>query len=409
VQLSRRAKVAFAARCVERVLPAIECQTAIQDHAAIVNSITASITFARGTSLGLATDSAIDHYTGIADKLRYGTGFRGLDLSVVEAADYARRAAAYADSSYSACSDVTEMAVSTAVAAGWAADTALSAVFSPEMPLLDLRSRAGRFLRDSEQSDLDWLKSPNNAGSISAQFLDRPLWSLSDHHEPCEADMPTIQIAHQLVHPMLLHCLAVIDNIFISYHHKDERYKLELETILDKLHWSSPVHHSHQARNVSVSAGCISDELPDSHIMRIIEERHITDSTLLIVLVGEETYCRKYVDWEIAAGLKAECAMQGLLLPTFIARYERSMNTKLIPARLLDLTLSGYAPLHTWDSWLNNRWHLLDDADSDGDMTPRHIEYSPIERAINDVVERFQSRIPTVTRPIYRRNRRPVS
>ena len=83
--------------------------------------------------------------------------------------------------------------------------------------------------------------------------------------------------------------------VFISYHHSsDQTYKDSLvkfgedySIFIDK----------------SVDTGDISDNLSDEQIRRSIRDSYLRDSTVTIVLVGQETKRRKHVDWEIYSSM----------------------------------------------------------------------------------------------------------
>ena len=82
--------------------------------------------------------------------------------------------------------------------------------------------------------------------------------------------------------------------VFISYHHNDQAHKDSLvkfgrdhDIFVDK----------------SVDTGHISDELADENIREKIRDEYLKDSTVTILLVGEETKRRKHVDWEIYSSM----------------------------------------------------------------------------------------------------------
>ena len=82
--------------------------------------------------------------------------------------------------------------------------------------------------------------------------------------------------------------------VFISYHHNDQAHKDSLvkfgrdhDIFVDK----------------SVDTGDISDELADENIREKIRDEYLKDSTVTILLVGEETKRRKHVDWEIYSSM----------------------------------------------------------------------------------------------------------
>ena len=83
--------------------------------------------------------------------------------------------------------------------------------------------------------------------------------------------------------------------VFISYHHaNDQIYKERLLQINEKYDIFI---------DQSVDTGDIDDRLPDESIRIKIRDEYLKDSTVTIVLVGVETWCRKYVDWEIYSSM----------------------------------------------------------------------------------------------------------
>jgi hypothetical protein len=87
--------------------------------------------------------------------------------------------------------------------------------------------------------------------------------------------------------------------VFISYHHADEKKVNEfVETFADE-------------RRVFISRGLgigMSDDVVDStdtdYVMRRIRELYLVDSTVTIVMIGQCTWARRYVDWEIQSSLR---------------------------------------------------------------------------------------------------------
>ena len=83
--------------------------------------------------------------------------------------------------------------------------------------------------------------------------------------------------------------------VFISYHHaNDQDYKDYLVSM----------GNQHKIFiDQSVDTGDISDNLTDQAIREKIRDDYLRDSTVTIVLVGEETKRRKHVDWEIYSSM----------------------------------------------------------------------------------------------------------
>ena len=83
--------------------------------------------------------------------------------------------------------------------------------------------------------------------------------------------------------------------VFISfYHHDDQHYKEYIDRNL-----------SSNIINKSVVDGEYDPDNSDLYIKRLIREEKVSDSSVVVVLVGPNTKKRKHVDWEIYAGLSA--------------------------------------------------------------------------------------------------------
>lgn len=128
--------------------------------------------------------------------------------------------------------------------------------------------------------------------------------------------------------------------VFISYHHSKDQSRAdylkriygESNTIIDR----------------SLPAALDSED--NDYILSVIRTRHLKDSTVTIVLIGSETYKRKWVDWEIYSSLRPygdrkRNGILGIFLPT----------STTAPSRLLDNIASGYAVTMKWE---NISWQL---------------------------------------------------
>lgn len=98
--------------------------------------------------------------------------------------------------------------------------------------------------------------------------------------------------------------------VFISfYHYDDQKYKDYIDCNLSK-----------NIINKSVVLGEYSTDNSDEYIKRLIREEKISDSSVVVVLVGPNTKNRKHVDWEIYAGLRkninGNAGLIGIFLPT---------------------------------------------------------------------------------------------
>jgi hypothetical protein len=139
--------------------------------------------------------------------------------------------------------------------------------------------------------------------------------------------------------------------VFISfYHYDDQTYKDDIDN-----------HLSDNIINKSVKSGEYDTDNSDEYIKRLIREDKVSDSSVVVVLVGNNTKKRKHVDWEIYAGLSASIngssGLVGILLPTF-----SGASLEDIPARLADNVKSGYAKLYSWNDAVENFDSIIQEA-----------------------------------------------
>lgn len=137
-------------------------------------------------------------------------------------------------------------------------------------------------------------------------------------------------------------------NVFLSFHHKDETYKINFEN----------THKDHMISK-SVQNGDIDPSNEDGYVKRLIQEDYITDSSVLVALYGAETHKRKHVDWEISAALSAKVGGHSgfavMILPTFPVKpfdqnglFNAEMLRPHVHPRTMDNIESGYAKVYFW-------------------------------------------------------------
>lgn len=127
---------------------------------------------------------------------------------------------------------------------------------------------------------------------------------------------------------------------FISYHHADEA---EVQSFIQTF------DHNHDvliARGIGASmSGDIINSANADYIKAQIRANYLRDTTVTIVLVGRETWGRKFVDWEVAASLRntSTSLASGLLAITLPSAAEYA--GKKLPARVSDNVdgKTGYA------------------------------------------------------------------
>jgi hypothetical protein len=130
--------------------------------------------------------------------------------------------------------------------------------------------------------------------------------------------------------------------VFISYyHHDDEQYRSRFEQLF-----------GHLFINKSVAPGDINSDLGTDYIKHLIQDGYVSDSSVVLVLVGAKTFCRKHVDWEISAGLNKKVGgysgLLGICLPNHSDCGKDKYTPDLVPPRLVDNLKSKFAKLYDW-------------------------------------------------------------
>lgn len=132
---------------------------------------------------------------------------------------------------------------------------------------------------------------------------------------------------------------------FLSYHHKrDQKYKIYFENIFGDL-----------IVNKSVEDGDINSDISAEYIKQLIQKQYLYDTTVLVVLIGEKTKCRKHVDWEISGALNRKvgdhyAGLLGIVLPTH-PDYKKPINQRCksnYPKRFIENYETGYAVMIDW-------------------------------------------------------------
>lgn len=131
--------------------------------------------------------------------------------------------------------------------------------------------------------------------------------------------------------------------VFISFYHEDDqKYKDYIDKYL-----------SGNIINKSVYKGEYSTDNKDDYIKRLIREDKISDSSVVVVLIGPNTRRRKHVDWEIYAGLRdsinGSSGLVGIMLPTLKTAGNGEYYYADMPERFADNARSGYADIYSWE------------------------------------------------------------
>jgi len=118
---------------------------------------------------------------------------------------------------------------------------------------------------------------------------------------------------------------------FISYHHADEE---EVEQFIRTFDHKQDILI---ARGIGASMpGDIINSTNSAYIMSQIRARYLHDTTVTIVLIGRDTWGRKFVDWEIAASLRNTEASSASGLLAITLPSAANYSGKRLPDRLDD-------------------------------------------------------------------------
>lgn len=165
--------------------------------------------------------------------------------------------------------------------------------------------------------------------------------------------------------------------VFVSYYHaEDQNYKEQFERICANVMVSK-----------SVNDGDIDPNLPAERIWQIIRDEYLQDSTVTVVLIGNHTWQRKHVDWEIYSSIRnskvnQRSGMIGILLPTYTRPSPGHYYNHTIPPRLYDNLQTGFVDIYGWSN-----------------------DPSVIERRIHEAFLKRDKEKVDLSRDIFRKNR----
>lgn len=130
---------------------------------------------------------------------------------------------------------------------------------------------------------------------------------------------------------------------FLSFYHKDdEQYRERFEHLFNDL-----------IINKCVEDGDFDSNNSDDYVKKLIQQNHLEDTTILIVLVGPNTKHRMHIDWEISGALNLKVGdrysgLMGILLPSHSDYQKETYYASDLPVRLAENINSGYATLIDW-------------------------------------------------------------
>lgn len=136
-------------------------------------------------------------------------------------------------------------------------------------------------------------------------------------------------------------------NVFVSYHHADQTHKEKFVRMMGNRIIDKSVSTDYER--------IYGSDPPTEPTLQSIREDYIASASVTVVLIGQCTWQRRYVDWEIASSLRdtptnPRCGLLGILLPGHPNYETRNYNPRLIPPRLVDNCGGNdpYARIYKW-------------------------------------------------------------
>jgi hypothetical protein len=156
---------------------------------------------------------------------------------------------------------------------------------------------------------------------------------------------------------------------FISYHQEDQEEVDEFIKTFD------------HDRDVFIARAVGSDETMeelidsdnDDYVMSRIRQDYLSDSTVTLVFIGQNTWTRKFVDWELAASLH-----QGPVVGKpngVLAILSPKLDESILPDRFVDNWEPGYAKFYPYPTnktqltnWIDEAFEAREDEDQCGSI-----------------------------------------
>jgi len=134
--------------------------------------------------------------------------------------------------------------------------------------------------------------------------------------------------------------------VFVSYHHANDEW--------DRDRFEELFSNQHDILvSKSVQIGDINPLLKTDTIRQKIRDEYLRDSTVTVVLIGEDTWKRKHIDWEIGASIRqtqynSRSGLIGIILPSYPRNNISEYTHRTIPPRLHDNIECGFAKIYNW-------------------------------------------------------------
>jgi hypothetical protein len=135
--------------------------------------------------------------------------------------------------------------------------------------------------------------------------------------------------------------MAVRRKCFISYHHADE------DTVANFVNTFDHAHDVFIRRRLGELPEDIINSTNPDYVMARIRELYIKDTSVTIVMLGQCTWARRYVDWEIQTSLRQSDqylpnGLLGIKLSTFSQFPDRFNSNLTAPGEPPDRNYAGH-------------------------------------------------------------------
>lgn len=151
--------------------------------------------------------------------------------------------------------------------------------------------------------------------------------------------------------------------VFISYHHADAE---EIRMFVSAFDHAADCFI---ARGIGAGmAGDIVDSSDTDYVMSRIRTEYLRDSSITLVMIGNCTWSRRYVDWELQASLRRGIAVKpngvlGIRLASYSSgTYPDRLNRNLLPAGQHGPSVDCYARVYDLPASVNQFVSYLEDA-----------------------------------------------
>lgn len=98
------------------------------------------------------------------------------------------------------------------------------------------------------------------------------------------------------------------------------------------------------------------------YVRWLAKEQALSKNTVVVALVGPTSSTCANIDWDIAAALTnvgaGTAGLVGIMLPHYFDMASEVRNLRIIPHRLSDNTICGYATLYTWEHIMQSLFNV---------------------------------------------------